>query len=414
MREASWMSSRILLLSEVSAAAVIGGAERVLREQALGLCRAGHEVGIIARAPSGDSRPQVDIGSILERRYHPSRRGEAAFVLSSWIRALRTFGQACGGERVDAGVVHQSLAGLGPLLHRRRAASGWVYMCLSLAHEEYVTRRSSPATGADRIRCALNASVRRCVERAVMRRCGRVVVLSEFMRDRVFAVHAIPRESVRLIPGAADLTHFRPATDRAEVREGLKLPVHKVILFSVRNLVPRMGLDTLIHAMAGLGEDGKHVELFIGGEGTLRSALQRQISELGLTAQVHLLGFIPEEHLPKFYQAADIVIMPTHQLEGFGLVTVEALACGTPVLGTPVGAIPEILGPIDPALLTESVEKGALTEGIRRLVRRFRDRPDDQRHLAQTCRAFVEQHYTWEQHVRGLEAILEDAASGSA
>src|SRR5207249_11624167 len=59
------------------------------------------------------------------------------------------------------------------------------------------------------------------------------------------------------------------------------------------------------------------------------------------------LGFIPDETLPSYYHAADVFVLPTRELEGFGLVTVEALACGTPVLGTPVGATPEVLSGLE-------------------------------------------------------------------
>src|SRR2546430_7224505 len=131
---------RVLLLAEVSAARVIGGAERVLREQALGLRRRGHHVGVMARAPLDDARPQVSVDGIVEHRYVASRRNEPAFVLSSIARSLQAYDWASSAMTPDVVVIHQSLAGLGPVLGRRRQASGWVYLCLSLAHEEYLSR----------------------------------------------------------------------------------------------------------------------------------------------------------------------------------------------------------------------------------------------------------------------------------
>ena len=184
-----------------------------------------------------------------------------------------------------------------------------------------------------------------------------------------------------------------------------------MLLFTVRNLVPRMGLDTLLHAIAALGDEARALLLLIGGDGPLRPHLQQTIADLGLARTVQLTGFISEQALPKFYQAADVVLMPTQQLEGFGLVTVEALACGTPVLGTPVGAIPEILTPLDPALVTEGADAASLAEGLRRLLRRFRDDPSERDRLATTCRAYVEQHYTWERHARELELLLHEMRS---
>ncbi|MEK6618341.1 MAG: glycosyltransferase, partial [Nitrospirota bacterium] len=164
----------ILLLAEVSAARVIGGAERVLREQAHGLRRRGHQVSVVARAPLNDPRPQVSVDAIPEHRYHASRRNDPTFVLSSLVRSIQAFDQARGAAAADAVVIHQSLAGLGPVLRRRRQAGRWVYLCLSLAHDEYLSRTSLGTTVLERVRHAFNARLRRWCERAVMHRCAQV------------------------------------------------------------------------------------------------------------------------------------------------------------------------------------------------------------------------------------------------
>jgi len=160
-----------------------------------------------------------------------------------------------------------------------------------------------------------------------------------------------------------------------------------------------------------LGEEARDLLVLIGGEGPLRPALERLIQDLRLTDQVCLLGFIAEDLLPKYYQAADLVLMPTYQLEGFGLVTIEALACGAPVLGTPVGAIPEVLARVDPALVAGGIDDVALASGIRRLLRRFRDQPGEQERLSLKGRALVEKDYTWERHSEQLEAVLQAACT---
>jgi glycosyltransferase involved in cell wall biosynthesis len=91
--------------------------------------------------------------------------------------------------------------------------------------------------------------------------------------------------------------------------------------------------------------------LGIAGAGELESALRAQIAALGLSEAVTLLGRVTEDELVRRYQQADLVVLPTQELEGFGLTTAEALACGTPVLGTPAGATPELLAPLDEALI---------------------------------------------------------------
>ncbi len=402
----------ILLLSEVSAERVIGGAERMLRGHVLSLGQRGHQVGLISRAPVGDRRTAVWIEDAVERRYEVSRRNELAFVWSSIRNSLRAFDLMMSPRRPDVVVVYQSLAGLGPLLSRFGQAGAWVYMCLSLAHEEYLTR-IPPATGwADRLRQVANARARLWIERLVMRRCQAVIVMSEFMRRQVEAVHDIRSDKIMMLPGAADSSRFCPAAHRNDVRHELKVPLTQTILFTVRNLVPRMGLENLIRAISLLSEEQRHeLLLLIGGEGPLRASLEALIQRLRLAEHVRLLGFVPEEQLSRYYQAADLVVMPTLQLEGFGLVTVEALACGTPVLGTPVGALPEVLSRVDPMLIAEGTDDRALAVAICRVLQRFRENPDEQARLSSKGREMVLRAYNWTTHAAELERMLLDVSA---
>lgn len=405
----------ILLLSEVSAERVLGGAERMLRGHALNLCERGHRVGLITRAPVGDPRTVIWIQDAVERRYEVSRRNEPAFVWSSIRNSLRAFDLMASPARPDVAVLYQSLAGLGLIAGRFRLAGAWVYMCLSLAHEEYLSRTPPAVSAVDAVRRAVNARARLWIERMVMRRCGAVIVMSEFMRRRVMAVHGIQSDKIKMLPGAADLSRFRPAEHRNDVRHELKVPPTQTILFTVRNLVPRMGLENLIKAISLLsGEERRDLLLLIGGEGPLRASLDALIQRLRLAEHVRLLGFVPEEQLSRYYQAADLVVMPTLQLEGFGLVTVEALACGTPVLGTPVGALPEVLSRVDPLLIAEGTDEGALAAAIRRVLQRFRECPGEQARLSAKGRELIAQQYNWTTHAAELERILRDVCAKTA
>jgi glycosyltransferase involved in cell wall biosynthesis len=240
----------------------------------------------------------------------------------------------------------------------------------------------------------------------VMRRCHHMIVLSEFMKQQVMATHGIAPSHITVVPGAADMTTFYPAQDRNEVRRELKLPESRTVLFTVRNLVPRMGLEKLLDAMTMLGEEQRNLLLLIGGEGQLRPRLEELIRSNGLEASVQLLGFVPEEQLAKYYQASDLVVMPTLQLEGFGLVTVEALACGTPVMGTPVGAIPEVLRTVDPLLVTEGTDGVSLATTLRLLLKRFRDQPGERERFSKKGREVVERRYNWVAHAADLDRLF--------
>ena len=403
----------VVLFSEVTVERVIGGAERVLRQQSLGLAKLGHHVRVLVRAPCESAEATLSIGNVTERRYPVTRTSEPAFVWSSVQNSLRAFDLMRQTGPVDVGVIHQSLAGLGPILSRYRNVGRWVYVCHSLAHEEYLTRAERAPSTLERVRRKLSARARRWIERMVMRRCHHVVVLSEFMKRQVMAAHGIAPKDITVVPGAADLALFYPAEDRDEVRRELKIPESRTVLFTVRNLVPRMGLEHLIEAMTMLGEERHNVVLLIGGEGPMRPRLEELIRSKGLQDSVQLLGFVPEEQLAKYYQASDLVVMPTLQLEGFGLVTVEALACGTPVMGTPVGAIPEVLSTVDPLLVTEGTDGGSLAKTLRLWLTRFREQPGERERLSRKGREVVARRFNWDAHTADLDRLFVTLSKGT-
>lgn len=392
---------KILLVAEVTAERVIGGAERVLRQQAVGLVAAGHQVELLTRASKETVPMEVAIGGAIERRFPVSTRNEWSVVRSTIRGALSVLDRVTKKTPYDLAVIHQALTGLGPLYLRRRAAAEWLYVCHSLAHEEYLTRTEPAPSLWSKLRRSVNAWARRGIEWLVMSRCRRIIVLSEFMRRRVMATHGIAPERIVLIPGAADPGLFRPTVDRRALRRTLGLPEDRTILFTVRNLVPRMGLDMLLEAVSELGESGRRCLLVIGGEGPLRARLEAGIRQRQLEQVVRLVGFIPEEQLAAYYQAADLVLMPTAQLEGFGLVTVEALACGTPVVGTPVGAIPEVLNQIDPVLIAGGADSSAFADALGRVLSRIKE-PVERERLSTKGRSLVERRYNWVQHCADL------------
>ena len=124
-----------------------------------------------------------------------------------------------------------------------------------------------------------------------------------------------------------------------------------------------MGLEELLAAVAAVGDP--RFTLAITGDGGQRESLERLARSLGIAERVRFLGRVSESELRALYAAADLYVLPTVAYEGFGMSTVEALASGTPVLGTAVGATPEILAPIDEALLVPQADAESLAEGLR-------------------------------------------------
>jgi glycosyltransferase involved in cell wall biosynthesis len=119
-----------------------------------------------------------------------------------------------------------------------------------------------------------------------------------------------------------------------------------------------MGLENLVEAVSILRTKHPDLLVAIAGKGPLAPVLREAVERAGLGDQVRLMGFVADHDLPAFYAAADISVVPTVALEGFGLIVAESLATGVPVVATRVGALPELLSDFSPHLLAEPGAEG--------------------------------------------------------
>jgi glycosyltransferase involved in cell wall biosynthesis len=172
-----------------------------------------------------------------------------------------------------------------------------------------------------------------------------------------------------------------------------------------------MGLDNLLRCIYLLKNKGIDLHLTVGGEGTETKNLGNLIDEYGLAKMVTMTGFIPSELLPQYYGAADFFILPTRKLEGFGLVTPESMACGTPVLGTPVGGTKEILSGLDPKLLFRNPSPEAMAEGIQRAIGKYYNYETKYMKLRLLCREYASTNYAWHPHIDRLMSIIDEVGS---
>ncbi|MGB3612998.1 MAG: glycosyltransferase, partial [Elainellaceae cyanobacterium] len=186
-----------------------------------------------------------------------------------------------------------------------------------------------------------------------------------------------------------------------EARKTLGWPSDRFILFTPRRLVHRMGLDKLLTAISRLGAQKQDVWLAIAGKGPLRGALEAQVEALDLHQQVRFLGYLPDDDLPTAYQAADLTVMPSQALEGFGLVILESLACGTPALCTPVGGMPEIISGFSPELITSSADADAIGTTLKAALNGSITLPANA-----ACRDYATTHFNWPTIADRVEQVL--------
>jgi glycosyltransferase involved in cell wall biosynthesis len=227
------------------------------------------------------------------------------------------------------------------------------------------------------------------LEHLVYRQADLVIVLSKAFAELVASRYAVRPERIRIVPGAVDVARFSLTETRRQARSLLNLPTDRPLLLSVRRLVQRMGLAQLVEAMKTVSASVPDVLLCIAGEGPLKIDLERQVKDLDLSRHVRFLGYVEDDQLPHLYRAADINVVPTLALEGFGLVAAEAMAAGTPSMVTPVGGLPEVVSDLSPNLIFESSSSDHLAQGLIDALLGRVQLPD-----SVACEAFVNANFT--------------------
>lgn len=237
-------------------------------------------------------------------------------------------------------------------------------------------------------------------ERQALNKASSIIVRSKFMKKEMLQFYGgtIRKSKIVHIPLCVDTDRFSPAEDTDSIRKEIDLPTGRPILLTVRRLTARMGWENLIVAMKYVVKLIPSVLLIIGGKGYLENFLRSMIRDLDLEDNIKFLGFISEEKLQKYYQAVDLFVLPTMMLEGFGLVTIEALSCGTPVVATPVGANPEVLEPLGKEFLCQEPTPEALAERIVWFLRRGMSSE-----LKRYCREYCYQNFNKRKIVNLIE-----------
>jgi glycosyltransferase involved in cell wall biosynthesis len=243
-----------------------------------------------------------------------------------------------------------------------------------------------------------STAARRALERAVYRRAQRVITLSGAFGRVLVHEYGVDPWRIEIIRPGVDLERFRPG-NRADARETFALDAGARIVVTVRRLVARTGVDTLLDAWSSLDDDAA---LVIAGDGPERPRLVEQARRLGLR-HVRFLGPVADEDLPTLYRAADVCAVPSMALEGFGLVVLEALASGTPVLVTDVGGLPEAVAGLGHELVVPAGDAAALAERVASAFDGGAPLPS-----AAACRAHAES-FSWADAAVRHRAVYADA-----
>jgi glycosyltransferase involved in cell wall biosynthesis len=250
-------------------------------------------------------------------------------------------------------------------------------------------------------RNAISGFLRRQLEKTVYGRADACIVLSRAFSELLQRDYGVDPARIHVIPGGVDASRFDALPTREEARQALGWEPTVPTVLAVRRLVKRTGVDRLIAAAAAIRARVPDVRILIAGEGEERTALEAQAKSLGVADAVRLLGFIPEAQLPLAYRAADLTVVPSIALEGFGLIVPESLAAGTPVLVTPVGGLPETVEGLSYALVLWDASAPSIADGIAEALTGKRALP-----TPAECMSFARERYDWPVIARRVAALL--------
>lgn len=180
------------------------------------------------------------------------------------------------------------------------------------------------------------------LEKLYCKKNNNFIFLSKYMQNELALIdNKIKNKNCYFIPGGVDLQEYKRKYKKEEAKSLLDIEKNKCVLFTLRRLDKRMGIDNLIEAICLMNkEERKDFVLIIGGKGNYRKVLEEKANPI--KNNVIFAGFIADEEINKYFCAADLFVVPTLDLEGFGLVNLESLAMGVPVVATPQGGMIEL------------------------------------------------------------------------
>ena len=233
--------------------------------------------------------------------------------------------------------------------------------------------------------------------KSISRQVNTLTYLGEFTRNAISkSVTKVAAQSMVKIAPGIDTDHFSPQ-DARELRNELGLTEKKVIV-SVGRLVHRKGQDVLIEAMPAIIKDVPEAHILMIGEGPYRSYLENRVRALGIQERVTFIGRIQYADLPRYICAGDLFVMPSRsrlaglEVEGLGIVYLEASACGLPVIAGDSGGAPDAVLEGQTGLVVDGTSKSEVAAAVVELLLD----PDRSRAMGVRGRQWIIQEWRWE------------------
>lgn len=377
-----------------------GGMSVYIREIACELGKQGHLVDVYTRVHDPQDRQMYELGR--NARLIHLRAGEDEEIhklavyshLPDFVNNLESFRKR-NNLSYDLIFSHYWLSALAGTYLQRRWHVPHITMFHTLgAVKNAIRERTRPALGQREPELRLET------ERNLVQNCHRVIAPTEKEKRALIRHYGASSQKISVVPCGVNLEHFK-IIGKAQARHYLGLDNDKIILF-VGRIDPLKGIDNLIKALPFLRHIPKlRLVIIGGGEHSQREIeqLQKLAHNLEVQDSVAFLGLIKHDQLPYFYNAADLCVVPSYY-ESFGLVALESLACGTPVVATDVGNHESVIRQGDTGYVIQDNVPGRLASKIALLL----SQRATGRRSAQSIRATVSK-FSWSNIAK---AIAED------
>jgi D-inositol-3-phosphate glycosyltransferase len=340
-----------------------GGMSVYIRELARELGRRGHWVDIYTRLRNGRHQPLIDLFENV-RLVHLGIPNNGNLSRLALYPYLSDFFKSMEDFRFHEDIQYD-------LIHSHYWLSGrlgsWAQELWDLPHLVMfhtlgeVKNRTTVGRPEPELRIA--------AEKELVNTCHRILAPTDREKDSLVRYYGVSGEKIGIVPCGVNLDLFQPQKKQA-TRKQLGFDPDDIILLYVGRFEPLKGIDRLLEAVSHLKDHQRLRLVLVGGDGDEAPEsqfLRQKAINLGIEDKVLFAGRIEQEYLPPYYSSADVLVISSHY-ESFGLVGLEALACGRPVVSTPVGAMESLINQSQAGHVVSDTLPRSLAKGIQSII----------------------------------------------
>jgi len=315
-----------------------GGMSVYVREMAKELGKKGHHIDIFTQHNVGKHDPVIHLYDNV-RLVHLSGETRGNIAKSSLYEVLPQLFNELESFRIKENIAYD-------IIHSHYWLSGVLGLKLQSFWNTHHLITYHTIGAVKNLTCPTeNASELRLEnEKKLAKLCDQIVLPTQKEKEYLIQYYNAPVDKIRIVPCGVNLELFKPL-DKTSARRGLSFSINDLIILYVGRYTPIKGLDRLFKAFRNLAHLSHLRLVLVGGDGEhspMLRQLQSKAKALHIENRLMFAGRVDQKTLPEYYSAADVLVVPSYY-ESFGLVALEALACGTPVVTTSVGAMEDIV-----------------------------------------------------------------------